>query len=42
MSLPNFLCVGAQKAGSTTLHDILIQHPEIYLPEIKENQIFSR
>ncbi len=38
--LPNFLCVGAQKAGTTTLHQILIQHPEIYLPEIKETHFF--
>ncbi|QJA05897.1 sulfotransferase domain-containing protein [Thermosulfurimonas marina] len=41
MPLPNFLCVGAQKAGTTTLHDILIQHPEIYLPEIKETKFFQ-
>lgn len=41
MVLPNFLCVGAQKAGTTTLHDILKQHPEIYLPEIKETKFFQ-
>ena len=38
--LPNFLCVGAQKSGTTTLHDILIQHPDIYLPELKETKFF--
>jgi hypothetical protein len=38
--LPNFLCVGAQKAGTTTLHDILKQDENIYLPEIKETKFF--
>ncbi|WP_457640387.1 sulfotransferase family protein [Persephonella sp.] len=41
MPLPNFLCVGAQKAGTTTLYDILIQHPQIYLPDIKETKFFN-
>jgi len=41
MPLPNFLCVGAQKAGTTTLHDILMRHPEIYLPNIKETKFFQ-
>ena len=29
MKLPNFLIAGASKTGSTTLHYILNQHPEI-------------
>ena len=37
----NFFCVGAQKAGTTTLHDILIQHPQIFLPETKEAHFFD-
>jgi hypothetical protein len=41
MSLPNFLCVGAQKAGTTSLQGILIQHPDIYLPGIKETHFFD-
>ena len=32
----HFVCIGAQKAGTTTLHDILKQHPNIYLPPKKE------
>lgn len=40
MKRPNFLCVGAQKAGTTTLHNCLSQHPEIYLPGIKETKFF--
>lgn len=39
--LPAFLCVGAQKAGTTTLHALLSLHPEIYLPPQKELQYFS-
>lgn len=37
----NFFCIGGTKCGTTTLHDILIQHPEIYLPKIKETKFFS-
>ncbi len=41
MALPNFLCVGAQKAGTTTLYEILKQHPDIFLPQnIKETKFF--
>ena len=41
MSLPNFICPGAQKAGTTSLHNILIQHPDIYLPAEKETKFFQ-
>lgn len=41
-NLPNFICVGAQKSGTTTLHDILNQHPEICLPKDKETKFFQR
>jgi len=40
--LPNFLCVGAQKAGTTTLFDLLNQHPQIYLPTCKEVHFFDK
>lgn len=33
---PNVLCVGFAKCGTTTLYDILKQHPDIYLSKIKE------
>ena len=34
MSKPiDFICVGTQKAGTTTLHDVLKHHPNIYLPD---------
>ena len=31
MTMPNFLIVGAQKAGTTSLHYYLKQHPQIYM-----------
>ena len=37
----DFLCIGAQKAGTTTLHDILSQHPNLCLPVKKETHFFS-
>ncbi len=39
--LPNFLGVGAQKSGTTTLYDILKNHPDIYLPRHKEAHFFD-
>jgi len=36
----NFICIGAQKAGTTTLADILCQHSEICIPPIKETKFF--
>ena len=38
--LPKFFVVGAQKAGTTTLHNLLASHPEIYLPRQKETKFF--
>lgn len=39
--LPDFLCLGAQRAGTTILHDMLRQHPGVHLPATKEVQYFS-
>ena len=39
--LPDFLCVGTQKGGTTTLQKLLEQHPETFLPSEKELQFFS-
>ncbi len=38
--LPAFLCIGAQKAGTTTLADILKQHSSLCIPDIKETKFF--
>lgn len=40
MPLPNFLCVGTMKGGTTTLHDLLKQHPDIYLPTARKELRF--
>ena len=38
---PTFFVVGAPKAGTTSLYFYLNQHPEIYLPKVKEPHFFS-
>lgn len=35
------MCVGAQKSGTTSLHDILKNHPQIELPYLKELYYFT-
>ena len=35
--LPNFLVVGAMKAGSTTLMDYLVSHHEVEIPDEEIN-----
>jgi hypothetical protein len=41
MTLPNFLIIGAAKAGTTLLYDQLRRHPEIFMPEVKEPCYFA-
>jgi hypothetical protein len=38
--MPNFLIVGAAKAGTTSLYEYLRQHPDVYMPEWKELSFF--
>lgn len=40
--LPNFLYIGPDKAGSSWLHEVLIQHPEVFLSEAKDLYFFDR
>lgn len=40
--LPNFLCVGASKTGTSSMHQILKQHSEIFLPDEKETHFFHK
>ncbi|HLW74171.1 MAG TPA: sulfotransferase [Gammaproteobacteria bacterium] len=40
--LPNFVCIGAQKTGTTWLYRQLIQHPHVFLPATKELNFFYR
>lgn len=41
MPKPNFLVIGAPKAGTTSLYFYLKQHPQIYMCPIKEPDFFS-
>ncbi len=38
--LPNFLVIGAPKAGSTSLYHYLRSHPEVFMSETKEVNFF--
>ncbi|MBJ18179.1 MAG: sulfotransferase [Deltaproteobacteria bacterium] len=40
-SLPNFLVIGAIKAGTTALYHYLQQHEQVYLTPVKETRFFS-
>jgi len=39
--MPNFLVIGAAKTGTTSLHNYLGQHPEIFMSENKEPAFFA-
>ena len=41
MRMPDFFVIGAQKAGTTTLHDWLATQSNVCLPDIKETHYFS-
>jgi hypothetical protein len=38
--LPHFICIGAQKSGTTWLYQNLKDHPQIWLPPLKELRYF--
>lgn len=38
---PDFFVVGAAKAGTSSLYDYLSQHPDIFMPDLKEPHFFS-
>lgn len=39
--LPNFLVIGAMKAGTTSLYHYLRDHPQVFMPETKELNFFN-
>lgn len=41
MTLPTFLVVGAARSGTTSLYHYLGEHPEVFVPKIKEINYFS-
>lgn len=40
--IPDFLVIGAMKAATTSLHDYLRTHPDVYMPAQKEIDFFSQ
>lgn len=41
MALPTFFIIGAPKAGTTSLHHYLGQHPQVQMSSIKEPRFFA-
>jgi len=41
MTLPTFIIIGAYKSGTTSLYHYLRQHPDIFMPSIKEPNFFA-
>ncbi len=41
-TFPNFLVIGSQKAGTTSLYHVLKGHPQIFMPETKEINFFFK
>lgn len=41
MTMPNFLLIGAMKAGTTAFYQYLDQHPQVYMSPFKEPNFFA-
>ncbi len=41
MSLPNTFLVGAVRGGTTSLYEYLAQHPQVFVPSVKEPHHFA-
>jgi hypothetical protein len=39
--MPNFFVIGAGRSGTTSLHNYLSQHPDIFMTEMKEPSYFA-
>lgn len=39
---PNFIYIGPDKAGSSWLHEVLLRHPQVFMPEAKDLYFFDR
>jgi hypothetical protein len=39
---PNFIYIGPDKAGSSWLHEVLLTHPQVFMPEAKDLYFFDR
>ena len=40
ISKVDFFIIGAQKSATTSVYNYLAKHPDIYMPEVKENHFF--
>jgi len=41
VAFPNFLIIGAAKSGTTALYQYLKQHPQVFMPALKEPRFFA-
>ena len=41
MTLPNFIVIGAAKAGTTALYWYLAEHPDVFMSPVKETNFFA-
>jgi Sulfotransferase family len=41
MTLPNFIVIGAAKAGTTALYHYLDEHPQVFMSQVKETNFFA-
>jgi hypothetical protein len=39
--LPTFPLIGAMKSGTTTLYWYLVEHPDVFMPALKEPSFFN-
>lgn len=42
MSQPTFIYIGPDKAGSSWLHEVLLAHPQVFMPQAKGLYFFDR
>ncbi|UVC12410.1 sulfotransferase (plasmid) [Rhizobium sp. TH2] len=41
LSKPDFLCIGAQKAATSWLNKVLLEHPQVFMPPVNELHFFD-
>lgn len=41
LTLPNFIVIGAAKAGTTALYHYLAEHPDVFMSPVKETNFFG-
>lgn len=41
MNKPNFIFIGTQRSASTWIFNCCLEHPEIFVPQIKDTEFFS-